>query len=82
MGFPSDSVIKNPPVNTGDASLIPGSRRSPEEGNGNPRDFLFFQAESQSSLKPNALSVFCKKLSPFHKTLIPKGEWEGERAIP
>lgn len=42
------------------------------------RDFLFFQAESQSGLKPNALSVFCKKLSLFHKTLIPKGEWEGE----
>lgn len=44
--------------------------------------FLFSQAESQSSLKPNALSVFCKKLSLFHKTLIPKGEWEGERVIP
>lgn len=37
----------------------------------------FFQAESQSSLKPKALSVFCKNLNPFHKTLIPRGEWEG-----
>ena len=32
----SGSVVKNPPANAGDASLIPGSARSPEEGNGNP----------------------------------------------
>ena len=38
MGFPGDSVVKNPPTNagdTGDMRLIPGSARSPEEGNGN-----------------------------------------------
>ena len=32
-------VVKNPPANTGDAGdmgLIPGSGRSPAEGNGNP----------------------------------------------
>ena len=39
LGFPSGTVVKNPPANagaTGDAGLIPGSGRSPEEGNGNP----------------------------------------------
>ena len=36
MGFPGDSVVKNPPGNAGYASLIPGSGRSPGEGNGNP----------------------------------------------
>ena len=30
------SVVKNPPVNAGDAGLIPGSERSPGVGNGNP----------------------------------------------
>ena len=30
------SVVKNPPVNTGDAGSIPGSGRSPGEGNGYP----------------------------------------------
>ena len=30
------SVVKNPPANSGDAGLIPGSGRSPGEGNGNP----------------------------------------------
>ena len=29
------SVIKNPPASTGDAGSIPGSGRSPGEGNGN-----------------------------------------------
>ena len=34
MGFPGGTVVKNPPANTGDArdaSLIPGSGRSPGE---------------------------------------------------
>ena len=34
-GFPGGSVVKNPPVNVGDAGLIPGLGRSPGEGNGN-----------------------------------------------
>ena len=33
---PGDSVVKNPPANAGDAGLIPGLGKSPEEGNGNP----------------------------------------------
>ena len=34
-GFPSVSVIMNPATNAGNLGLIPGSRRSPREGNGN-----------------------------------------------
>ena len=34
-GFPWGSVLKNPPTNAGDVPSIPGSRRSPEGGNGN-----------------------------------------------
>ena len=29
--FPGASVLENPPANAGDAGLIPGSGRSPEE---------------------------------------------------
>ena len=36
MGFPSGTAVKNPPANAGDTGLIPGSGRSPGEGNGNP----------------------------------------------
>ena len=35
-------VVKNPPANVGDTGiegLIPGSRRSPGEGNGNPLQY-------------------------------------------
>ena len=35
VGFPGDSVVKNPPACGGDVGLIPGSGRSPGEGNGN-----------------------------------------------
>ena len=35
MGFPNGSAVKNPPANAGDLSLIPGSGKSPGEGNGN-----------------------------------------------
>ena len=36
MGFLDRSLVKNPPANARDAGLIPGSGRSPGEGNGNP----------------------------------------------
>ena len=34
--FPVVLVTKNPLANVGDAGAIPGSGRSPREGNGNP----------------------------------------------
>ena len=42
MGVSGDSVVRDPPTNAGDArdlSLIPGSGRSPGEGNGNPHQY-------------------------------------------
>jgi len=36
VGFPGGSVVKNPPANAGEEGLIPGSVRSPGEGNGYP----------------------------------------------
>ena len=38
-GFPDGSVEKNLPSNSGDVGLIPGSERSPGEGNGNPLQY-------------------------------------------
>ena len=35
VGFPSSLVVKNPPANSGDTGSIPGSGRSPGEGNSN-----------------------------------------------
>ena len=36
VGFPDGSVVKDLPTIAGDMGLIPGSRRSSGEGNGNP----------------------------------------------
>ena len=35
MNFPFGSVVKNLPANSGNMGLIPGSGRSPREGNSN-----------------------------------------------
>ena len=39
MGFPGDSDSKESVCNAGYLGLIPGSGRSPGEGNGNPRQY-------------------------------------------
>ena len=41
LGFPGDSVVKNPPANPRDIDLIPGLGRSPGEGNSNPFQYVF-----------------------------------------
>ena len=38
-GLPGGLVVENFPANAGDAGLIPGSGRSPGEGNGNPLQY-------------------------------------------
>ena len=40
MGFPGGSVVKNLPANAGDTGSIPGSRKIPGEGNGNPLQYF------------------------------------------
>ena len=32
-------MVKNPPANVGDVGSVPGSERSPAEGNGNPLQY-------------------------------------------
>ena len=39
MGFPGDSVVKNPPATSGDVSSISGLGRTPGEGNSNPLQY-------------------------------------------
>ena len=61
MGFPGGAVAENLPVNAGDArdsGSIPGSKRSPGEGNGNP-----LQHSIESSMDRGA---WCATYSPWH----------------
>ena len=43
-------MVKNPPGNAGDAGSIPGLGRSPEEGHGNPQQFMPGKSYGQRSL--------------------------------
>ena len=43
MSFPGGSLIKNPPANTGDTALIPGSERSSGKGNSNSLQYSFLE---------------------------------------
>ena len=57
-GFPSGSVMKNPPANAGDtrnAGLIPGWGRSPGERNGNPVFFSILDWEILWTEEPGRL---------------------------
>ena len=50
MDFPGGSVVRNPPANAGSVDLIPGSGRSPGEGNGNLGIFMPGKSYGQRSL--------------------------------
>ena len=41
LAFPGGSVVKNPPATAGYKGSIPGSGRSPGEGNGNPLQYSY-----------------------------------------
>ena len=43
MGFPGGSEVKASACNAGDLGSIPGSGRSPGEGNGNPLQYSFLE---------------------------------------
>ena len=51
MGFPGDSVVKNPPANARDVGLIPGSGRSLEEKMATTPVFLPWGSHGQRSLE-------------------------------
>ena len=50
MGFLHSLVSKESACNAGDPGLIPGSGRSPEEGNGNPLQYSYLENPRQRSL--------------------------------
>ena len=55
QGFPCSSDGKESPANAGDPALIPGSEKSPGEGNGSPFQFLpgkFHEQKSLASYSP------------------------------
>ena len=41
LGLPGGSLVKNTPASAGDAGSIPGSGKSPGEGNGYPLQYSY-----------------------------------------
>ena len=54
-GFPGGLVVSNPLANAGDMSLIPGSGKSPGEGNGNPLQYSILAWEIPWTEEPGWL---------------------------
>ena len=54
MGFPGNTMLKNPPANAGDTSSIPGSARSSKEGNSNPQP-VFSPEDFHKTEEPGGL---------------------------
>ena len=55
--FPGGAVVKNPPANAGDTrdtGLIPGSKRSPGEGNDNPFQYSCLENHGHRNLEGNS----------------------------
>ena len=66
-GFPGHSQGKDSACNEGDPGLIPGLRRSPGEGNGNPLQYSCLEkSHGQRSLVGSMGSQSLKQPSSFH----------------
>ena len=68
MGFPDGSDSKETACNAGDWDLIPGSGRSPEEGNGNPVQYSCLESPRGQRCPTGYSPRHHKKLDPTEAT--------------
>ena len=66
MGFPSSSNGKESDCSAGDLDLIPGSERSPGEGNDNP---LYYSCLENSMERPQSHKSTTEQLNNNNKTV-------------
>ena len=62
LGFPGSAMVKNLSGNAGDVDLIPGSGRSPGEGNGNPLQYSCLGNPRDRSAWQASVHGFAKEL--------------------
>ena len=69
LSFPGDSVVKNPPANTGDTGSMPGRGRVPGEGNGTPLQYSYLG-------NPMGKSIITHQVTSTLTSLVKhKGSW-------
>ena len=69
LGFPGGSVVKNLPANAEDVGSIPGSRRSPGEGNGNPLQYSCLENPKDRTWRALSPWSWATKMSDTTKQL-------------
>ena len=78
-GFPDSSVAKESTCNAGDPSSIPGSGRSPREGNGNPLQYSWASLVAQLGKTPPAMQETWVGKIPWRRESPPTPVfWPGE----
>ena len=61
-GFPNGSAVKESTYDAGDPDLIPGLRRSPGRGNGNPLQYSHLKNPMDRGAWQATVQKDCKKL--------------------
>ena len=69
MGFPGGSEVKVSASNVGDLALIPGSGRSPGEGNGNPLQYSCLENPMDIGSASESLSACSQVGIPLYSPL-------------
>ena len=67
MGFPGGSEVKASASNVGDPGSIPGSGRSPGEGNGNPLQYSCLENPTDGEVHGVAESDTIERLHHHHQ---------------
>ena len=81
LGFLGGSVVKNSPANAGDLGLIPGSGRSPGEGNSNPLQYSRLKNPMDRGTWQAAIHGVAKSWIPAtkqQKTILPCPSLHGQ----
>ena len=74
LSFPLSSVSKESACNSGDLGLIPGSGRSPENGNGNPLQYSCLENPMDSSTPDSfVLGIFQARILEWVAISISRG---------
>ena len=77
MGFPGDSEVKASSPNAGDPGSIPGSGRSPGEGNGNPLQYSCLENPMD---EVHEVAKSQTRLSHFTTTMLRWESWTIKKA--
>ena len=83
--FSGDSVVRNLPANAGHTGLIPGSGRSPGEGNGNPLKYSCLENPMDRGAQQATLQGVSKELDTSWRPMTTCGIlvlWPGIEPAP